>query len=471
MAHQFPPSSPLHSLYEHSDPFQTKGKDIDRGRFQYATPHPSSATGRSSSPARLPVKARRRVSINRDFNILNPSRDVLRVPLFAKDHIFLGRSSKSCDYQVSANDKLVSRLHVLVRHTSSSITIECLGFNGFGIILPYVCSVTQRANGRYVLAETGKPLRGALSKSIHVDYHHTEFQVNRGETLEMPRFGNVLMQIGKQTVLLNPDDVEEDVTDDEAEQARSGLENESMRLESSDKCPEINHKSLENHKSPGINPKCPESELPTDNVEVPTEGLECPSEQSEELDEEPAARLDADHPSAPSLSPSARSESPTPIHREPRTRKRAVSEEPVPKRLKADVPRDKNGKLIIDKRCLAGVPDAKNLENILINHLAFSRLASTPASFLNTILAAVLKLRLDQLRAMLHQIPCLGVIYREGKDAAGKPLEEEYYYMPEKDTDQARINLMAQVKGRGGLRACRKTHKQYYWKKPAPIKK
>ena len=76
-----------------------------------------------------------------------------------------------------------------------------------------------------------------------------------------------------------------------------------------------------------------------------------------------------------------------------------------------------------------------------------------------------------QVRSVLNNIKCVGVIYRKGKDAAGKPLEEEYYYMPENDDDQSRTQLVANLKGHGGLRSCRRTHKQYYWKKPAPIKK
>ena len=50
------------------------------------------------------------------------------------------------------------------------------------------------------------------------------------------------------------------------------------------------------------------------------------------------------------------------------------------------------------------------------------------------------------------------------KDAAGQPLQEEYYYMPENDEDRERTTLVSNIKGHGGLRSCRKTHKQYYWK-------
>lgn len=115
--------------------------------------------------------------------------------------------------------------------------------------------------------------------------------------------------------------------------------------------------------------------------------------------------------------------------------------------------------------------DLPNLANIICNHLAFSRLSSTPLSTLRSSSPVIGALSKPLLRLILKdgkRIPCVGVIYRQGKDAAGKPLEEEYYYMAENDTDSQRRSMVEQLRGRGGgLRACRKTHKQYFWKKPA----
>ena len=115
--------------------------------------------------------------------------------------------------------------------------------------------------------------------------------------------------------------------------------------------------------------------------------------------------------------------------------------------------------------------DLPNLANIICNHLAFSRLSSTPLSTLRSSSPVIGALSKPLLRLILKdgkRIPCVGVIYRQGKDAAGKPLEEEYYYMAENDTDSERRSMVEQLRGRGGgLRACRKTHKQYFWKKPA----
>jgi hypothetical protein len=51
------------------------------------------------------------------------------------------------------------------------------------------------------------------------------------------------------------------------------------------------------------------------------------------------------------------------------------------------------------------------------------------------------------------------VIGREGKDAAGKLLESEFYYVPEMDTDMMRRETVTQSLGKTSIRAARKQHK------------
>ncbi|KAF2762367.1 hypothetical protein EJ05DRAFT_207434 [Pseudovirgaria hyperparasitica] len=127
------------------------------------------------------------------------------------------------------------------------------------------------------------------------------------------------------------------------------------------------------------------------------------------------------------------------------------------------------------------------IRNHVINQLAFSRLHSIPLSTIMGNLPAELKgqatssnfkidsqddttrldlLSRDALKTILDNIPCVGEIAREGKDAAGKRLENEFYYVPEMDNDQARRDTVTGGLGKTGLRAVRKNHKQYYWKKP-----
>ncbi|RMZ87367.1 hypothetical protein DV736_g5400, partial [Chaetothyriales sp. CBS 134916] len=96
----------------------------------------------------------------------------------------------------------------------------------------------------------------------------------------------------------------------------------------------------------------------------------------------------------------------------------------------------------------------------VVNQLAFSRLSSTP---LSTILSHLPRdagvMNKPTLKDCLEQIACIGQVTREGKDAAGKPLESEYYYIPEMDEDEHRKEAVVNDLMKPGLRACRKQHK------------
>jgi len=97
----------------------------------------------------------------------------------------------------------------------------------------------------------------------------------------------------------------------------------------------------------------------------------------------------------------------------------------------------------------------------MINQLAFSRLSSTPLStIMNNLPPAERKaVNKEQLRVLIESTPCVGIIRRQGKDAAGKPLESEYYYTPELDTDEQRRLAVTDGLRKPSLRSCRKQHK------------
>lgn len=110
----------------------------------------------------------------------------------------------------------------------------------------------------------------------------------------------------------------------------------------------------------------------------------------------------------------------------------------------------------------------EDIQHILANHLAFANVQQTPLSLIRDANSTVKTLTKEELRLILREEKCIGVIARTGKDAAGKPLEEEYFYDMENDDDEQRKALVASMKGgRSGLRSCRRTHKQYFWKRPA----
>ncbi|KJZ77075.1 hypothetical protein HIM_03396 [Hirsutella minnesotensis 3608] len=108
------------------------------------------------------------------------------------------------------------------------------------------------------------------------------------------------------------------------------------------------------------------------------------------------------------------------------------------------------------------------IANHVINQLAFSRLSSTPLSTIMQNLPSESRdgLEREVLREVIESTPCIGIIRRQGKDAAGKPLESEYYYVPEHDDDEQRRAAVVDGLRKPSLRACRKQHKQYYWKRP-----
>ncbi|KAJ0114685.1 hypothetical protein N8I77_001067 [Diaporthe amygdali] len=112
--------------------------------------------------------------------------------------------------------------------------------------------------------------------------------------------------------------------------------------------------------------------------------------------------------------------------------------------------------------------DVATITNHVVNQLAFSRLSSTPLSTIMANLPAEEKKDLlrHHLKFIVETATCIGTIEREGKDADGKPLESQYYYIPEKDDDEHRRAAVVDGLRKPTLRNCRKHHVQYYWKRP-----
>lgn len=108
------------------------------------------------------------------------------------------------------------------------------------------------------------------------------------------------------------------------------------------------------------------------------------------------------------------------------------------------------------------------VQNHAVNQLAFSRLSSTPFStILNNLPPNFWRKEggskdvptRDQVLAIIDTTKCIGKVAREGKDAAGKPLESEYYYVADFDDDEMRREAVVNDLRKPGLRNCRKQHK------------
>lgn len=126
-----------------------------------------------------------------------------------------------------------------------------------------------------------------------------------------------------------------------------------------------------------------------------------------------------------------------------------------------DVPSSPDGPLSPPSSCPSPLLDPV-IANHVVNQLAFSRLSSTPLSTIIQHLPAESRaagLECEVLREAIESTPCIGIIRREGKDAAGKALESEYYYVPEHDGDEQRRAAVVDGLRKPSLRACRKQHK------------
>lgn len=106
--------------------------------------------------------------------------------------------------------------------------------------------------------------------------------------------------------------------------------------------------------------------------------------------------------------------------------------------------------------------------NHVVNQLAFSRLSSTPLSTIMQHLPNEHKkdLQREVLRQAVEGMACIGIIKRQGKDAAGKPLESEYYYVPDADDDEQRRAAVVDGLRKPSLRNCRKQHKVSFFVPP-----
>ena len=118
----------------------------------------------------------------------------------------------------------------------------------------------------------------------------------------------------------------------------------------------------------------------------------------------------------------------------------------------------------------------EELCGLLIQCMALARASSMPATSLcrdllrsNPHLAANRSrdALLDLINAVLHAHKVFGRIDREGLDAADKPLEPQWYYIPENDWDKDRATLLREMMPK--KRNETKKHKQYYYRPVSKI--
>ncbi|EDO19116.1 hypothetical protein Kpol_2000p84 [Vanderwaltozyma polyspora DSM 70294] len=325
----------------------------------------------------------------------------------------IGRLSSECNI-ILPKLKNISRVHATLTYSKADnkIKLRCLGLNGLVVVFPrkLSCQLGRRDNVNpvYELSTDASQFNGHSEKEFIKHNDLSSFVLLKDETVYMPYIKNTIIDFRQ---------VETFVT----------------------------MKQLD----------YPEHEVASSNIELPSTPVRSFTEVNKE---HPVISTPVRQQKRNELN-RRKLESPSPIkkdshHKHKQNKTQAIQKSESPEELIKNM----NEKGI---NCI-------ELGRVLANHLAFANVQQTPLSQLQSVNSKISTLSRSQVRALLHEEPCIGVIFRQGKDAAGKPLDEEYYYDLENDPDQERRNLVSSLKGgRTGLRSCRRTHKQYFWKKPA----
>ncbi|KAK3186374.1 target of SBF [Lecanicillium sp. MT-2017a] len=497
-----PPFEPLSSSPALPRPLKRQNLGHD-AHLKYPTPVPTSSTGiLSSSPLRRPQLARKpseRV----------PLGSVPSVELAENGEILImGRSSNSSHFQLSAN-RLISRVHVKARYIpapgplqSNKIEIICNGWNG----LKLHCqgrswelfkgdTFTSETEGTEVMVDVQDarvliqwPRRTSPTDNISaLSDSSWDDSPPRSQTRPGP--------------LLQSSPLRRPARIQSPESPTPATMSSSQRLQSLLPSPRDRDSAIEIYED--------EPELPGQEnnggvdvgVSMCTEATASFSSSLSELDEEdpdeendPVVHsfgpfgADISNRFASILSKSPRVVKPpraeNPEASDTHTEESSLpSDPPSPNKKPAEEVDESDAAAQIEQQLereqtpkpkpveLSGPPKAElypEVSNHVVNQLAFSRLSSTPLSAILQNLPGEQKhdMTADLLREIIESTTCIGTIERQGKDAAGKALESQYYYVPETDTDENRRAAVVDGLRKPSLRNCRKQHKQYYWKRP-----
>ncbi|EEP81509.1 conserved hypothetical protein [Uncinocarpus reesii 1704] len=460
-------------------PIKRLARDDNNGISKYPTPVPTSST---AVPSSSPPRARR--GLKRTHSMASERTPLSAVPCVMLnengDTLTMGRSSISCNFQISAN-RLVSRVHVKAAYKPAThpfeqdrIEILCTGWNG----------IQLHCQGKTYELTKGKTFTSDIRDAdVMIDVHDSRV------LLQWPR------QTRKGSTSMHSDQTWEESSPIRDPQTRP--------QQSTTASPLRNRQRLGSPVSPSpavqalgasMAPLTPSRSLPsevvvyedeasptgrrhsTDNsmsqkTQLATQPLGhsqqnsltsslSKSEELSEHDEENDPIIFSFGPFGanilPRLASFHTSDSPT----------QALPEKPKSPRQAAPHVLQKDSEYESVK---------EGIQNHIVNQLAFSRLSSTPFSTIvkNLPSELVQKLPTDRFRvptseimSIIENTQCIGKVSREGKDAAGKALESEYYYTPDMDLDENRRETVVNGLRKPGLRNCRKQHKQYFWRRP-----
>ena len=450
--------------------------------FKYPTPIPTSSTGIfSSSPPQLARS--RRPPLQRTASTLSERAPLASVPSVELDvtgePMLMGRSGQKSHYQLSTN-KLISRVHVRARFLAAEgqkpnrVEIVCTGWNGAKVHcqgnmwdLSKDDSFTSESQDNDIMIDVqdSRVLLKWPKISGRKDTPPTTDSSPGSENSPSFRRGNMIRRSPHSSPLRARVRLQSPV---------SPSPNPLNNLFSSS--PVFGGRSANNSLPPVVevyeDASADEADQgdkmsPTQSTQRLTQPLgvnhdvpqddEEPGSFSDDANEENDPILTSFGPTGENLLPRMANVRATDTPKRQTVRKDpddvfAPSSPPNPERLTGS-PKD------ID---ITHNP----VVNHIINQVAYSRVAGKQLSSILTAIPDEMKTAeagfgndyqsLNTLKAFIDRIDCVGEVPRKGKDAAGKQLESEFYYIPEKDFDDTRrdtVNLQ-----KPGRRNCRNAH-------------
>lgn len=479
-----PPFEPLSSSPGLPRPAKRQATASD-AYLKYPTPVPTSSTGiLSSSPPRP------RQALGGGLSRSQSSSASERAPLSAVpsvslpangDTLLMGRSSNSSNYQLSSN-RLISRVHVRARYVAapsplepSKLEIVCGGWNGLKLHCQGRSYELWKGDSFTSETEGSEVMLDVLDARVLVRWprreapEETEWEESPGSRREntpaflqsspLRRQGRIQSPVSptpgnlassRRLQMLMPRGREENVdiyVDPSADEEEGEGEDEGS--------------------------KGPAERVVDPNASLGTEATNSFSSDLSDLDDEDENDPDEENdPVVHSFGPfganlSSRLASITATS--PRVNRstnqpllpRVPEEEKQPKAEADEEPPEEPAARPETPAPEEAPYENPTVANHVVNQLAFSRLASTPLSTIMQNLPAGERSGVTkaQLQSLIEGTPCVGIIAREGKDAAGQPLESQYYYVPEEDGDGHRRAAVVEGMGKPSLRACRKQHK------------
>ncbi|PGH15401.1 hypothetical protein AJ80_05585 [Polytolypa hystricis UAMH7299] len=462
-------------------PLKRVARDSEEDVSTYPTPVPTSSTAiLTSSPPRM--------GLSRTNSTLSERAPLSAVPSIMLNEngepVLMGRSSASCHFQLSAN-RLISRVHVKATYKPAThpfgrdqIEILCMGWNG--IKLHCQGKTYELTKGKTftsdikdtdvmidvqdarVLIQWPRPERKGSTSTANSDQTWDENSSPVRTRQPGSQRSNHSSPLRTRHRLASP------ISPSPAVLALSGsapLLTPSRSVHSAVLVYE-DEPSPTRENAPGDpNSVSQMTQLASDPLDGLENSILSSSTKSDELsehDEENDPIIHSFGPFGENILPRMASfragDSPT---RSPRV----ISAKPTPTQPKLASPAEP----------VQSDPQKESVQNHAVNQLAFSRLSSTPLStILNQLPPELWKKSASakgayssvEIKSIIENTKCIGVVNREGKDAAGKALESEYYYIPDFDDDDGRKEAVVNDLRKPGLRNCRKQHKQYYWRKP-----